>query len=247
MIDLHSHILPGLDDGARTLDDARELARAALGVGISAMAATPHVRDDFPTSPDGMEAGVGELRRNLAAHGIGLELLHGGELALDRLQGLAAEHIRRFTLGQSGRYVLVEFPYFGWPLDLEHSLRRLAGDGFAPVLAHPERNPEVQEAPERLERVVERGALVQVTTRSLAGSFGRRSRRAAQALIKLGLAHLLASDAHGPGSPLFDPEQAAKATGDRGLARYLTVEAPAAVVAGELLSSRPRPSGRRWD
>jgi protein-tyrosine phosphatase len=245
VIDLHSHILPGLDDGVRSLAEARELGRAARAVGITAIAATPHVRDDFPTTPDQMEAGVGDVRRELAEHGVGIEVLHGGEIALDRLEALGADDLARFSLGQSGRYVLIEFPYFGWPLALEVGLRRLRGDGFTGVLGHPERNPEVQESPARLERAVATGALVQITARSLAGSFGRGSRRAARRLLDLGLVHLLASDAHGAGSPLLSVEQAAKATGDRGLARYLTIEAPAAVAAGEPVPLPTPRAGRR--
>jgi protein-tyrosine phosphatase len=245
VIDLHSHILPGLDDGTRSLADARELARAAIATGVAAIAATPHVRDDFPTTPDQMEEGVGELRRDLAEHGIAIEVLHGGEVSLDRLEALSADDLRRFTLGQNGRYVLVEFPYFGWPLALELALRRLRVDGFVAVLAHPERNPEVQESPHRLERAVEGGALVQVTARSLAGNFGRRCRRTVRRLLQLELAHAFGSDAHGAGSPLFTLEQVAKATRDRGLARYLTVDAPAALLAGEPLPSRGSGSRRR--
>ena len=242
MIDLHSHILPGVDDGVRSPGEAEDLARAAAALGVTAIAATPHVRDDYPTTPDRMEAGVEALRRHFAEAGVGVEVLVGGEVALDRLERLPAEDVSRFTLAGTGRYLLVEFPYYGWPFGLEGQLRRLVADDVVPLLAHPERNPEVQAAPERLERVLRVGALAQVTIDSLAGRFGRRARRAADRLIELGLVHVLASDAHSAGSYSLGREELAKAVGSRRLARYLTTDAPAAIAAGEALPERPRSS-----
>src|SRR5277367_6032368 len=104
VIDLHSHILPGLDDGVATIEEARELARAALAEGVTAIAATPHVREDYPTTPEQMEAGVAALRADFAEQGIALEVLHGGELDLEFLTTLPDEELRRFTIGQTGRY-----------------------------------------------------------------------------------------------------------------------------------------------
>src|SRR2546421_10712866 len=107
MIDLHSHILFGLDDGAATLEQSLEIARAAVEDGIEVIAATPRVRDDYPTTADEMETAVERLRRELRAADIPLELRPGGELAVDRL-GLGREELRRFGLGGSDRYLLVE-------------------------------------------------------------------------------------------------------------------------------------------
>lgn len=240
MIDLHSHILPGVDDGVRSTAEAEELARAAAAQGVTAIAATPHVRDDYPTTPDRMEAGVEALRLHFAQADVPVGVLVGGEVALDRLERLPAEDVSRFTLAGTGRYLLVEFPYYGWPFGLEGQLRRLVADDVVPLLAHPERNPEVQAAPERLERLLRVGALAQVTIDSLAGRFGRRARRAADRLIELGLVHVLASDAHSAGSYSLGRGGLADAVGSRSLARYLTTDAPAAIAAGEALPQRPR-------
>jgi protein-tyrosine phosphatase len=235
MIDLHSHILPGLDDGAATVADALALARAAAAVGVTTVAATPHVRDDYPTSPDEMEQAVSALGRTLGDAGVAVEIVAGGELSLDRLERLAEAHIRRFTLGGTGRYVLVEFPYYGWPFTLEAQLRRLRGQGIVPVLAHPERNPEVQQSPQRLERLRRGGALAQVTIDSLTGVLGRRARRTARALLETGDVDLLATDSHAPGAYSLDEAGLAEAVGDRRLSRQLTVEVPAAILAGETI------------
>src|ERR687886_2683298 len=98
MLDLHSHILPGLDDGRETIEGSLALGRAAVEDGITLMAATPPVRDDYPTTADEMETAVADLRLELDAHGVPLELRPGGELALERLD-LPADELRRFALG----------------------------------------------------------------------------------------------------------------------------------------------------
>ena len=239
VIDLHSHILPGLDDGAQTIEQSRDLARRAAHDGVTAIAATPHVREDYPTTAEQMESAVAALRADFAANGISVDVLHGGEIALHQLPRLDNEELARFSLAQSGRYVLVEFPYSGWPQGLEEGLFAVILAGQAPVLAHPERNRDVQRDPRRLQPLVDAGMVVQVTAASLDGRLGRSSKAAAERLLELGLAHLLASDAHTPDIRETGLTGAAAAVGDDGLARYLTEDAPAAVVAGEPLPKRP--------
>jgi protein-tyrosine phosphatase len=245
VIDLHAHILPGLDDGAQTIEDSVSMARTALADGIVTIAATPHVRDDYPTSADEMERATAEVRRALARDGIELELLTGGEIALDRLGLLDQTALARFTLGGTGSCLLLEFPYYGWPLELETRVFELHAKGFAVVLAHPERNADVQAAPARLERLVERGVLVQLTSSSLDGRLGRASRKAAFELLERGLAHLVASDAHAPDVRAVGMRSAAAAVGDDALARWLTVDVPAAIVSGDDVPERPAEAKRR--
>ena len=246
MIDLHSHILPGLDDGAQTIEDARDLALTAAEDGVTAIAATPHVRADYPTTADEMEAGVEELRRDFTAHGIEIEVLHGGELDLDRLSTLEPDELRRFTFAQNGRYALVEFPYSGWPLSVDAALWSLRGIGVVPVFAHPERNRAVQERPERLAELVQAGGAVQVTAASLDGRIGRSARATAEKLLRMGIVHVLASDAHTPEIREAGLARAAEAVGDPGLARFLTEEAPEAIVAGDPLPRPPEAARRRF-
>ncbi len=245
MIDLHSHILPGLDDGVGSIDEARELARLVSAEGVEAIAATPHVRDDFPTTPEQMERGVAELREDFAAAGIEIRVLHGGEIALERLGELTRQELERFTLAQTGRYLLLETPYSGSPHALAPAVRSLRSSDLTPVIAHPERNGEVQRRPELLQSLVDLGALVQVTAASLDGRFGRPSRRAAKALLKLRLAHLIASDAHGPELREAGLTAAVEAVGDAGLARYLVDEVPRAITLGAPVRQPPRLRGRR--
>jgi protein-tyrosine phosphatase len=245
VIDLHSHLLPGLDDGARTLEDSREMALRAAAEGIAAIAATPHVREDYPTTPERMEEALDAVCQDFRAHGISVEVLAGGEIDIDMLASLEPEVLSRFTIAGTGRYLLVEFPYRGWPLGLEQRLFDLALKGITPVLAHPERNAEVQAQPDRIRPFVERGAAVQITAASVEGRIGPRSRKAAEDLIRAGLAHVLASDAHTPEIREIGLAGAVDALGDRALADYLTQDAPAAIVAGEALPERPAPARRR--
>src|SRR5580765_1335955 len=112
MIDLHSHILRGIDDGARTMEESIDIARAALADGITVIAGTPHVRDDWPTDAGVMENRVAELRDELRHQGIALDVLQGGEVAVDWLGKLPIEMLRRFGLGGNPRYLLVETPYY---------------------------------------------------------------------------------------------------------------------------------------
>lgn len=233
MIDLHSHILPGIDDGARSLDEALALARQAAADGVTTIAATPHVRSDYPTTAEQMESGVVALRVELTRAGIPVDVVHGGELALERLGELTEDDLLRFSFGQSGRYVLLECPYFGSPLELVPAIRTLLGGGLVPLLAHPERNPDVIERPERLVTLVELGILVQITAGSVVGHLGRMPRKTAASLLDLALVHVLASDAHGPHIREGSLAAAAAAIGDAGLARYLTEDVPAAILGGE--------------
>jgi protein-tyrosine phosphatase len=244
LIDLHSHILPGVDDGARTLEEAVEIGRAAAADGITAIAATPHVRDDYPTEAERMERCVERVRNGLAEAGVAVELHPGGEVALDWLDRLERDELRRFGLGGNPAVLLVEFPYFGWPLDLGDRLFRLRIAGITPVLAHPERNGEVQSAPERLSTLVDGGTLVQITAASLDGRLGRIARAAGLRLVELELAHMIASDAHHPGIRTVGMSAAARAVGDEALARWLTESVPRAIVEDTRIPERPQRRAR---
>jgi protein-tyrosine phosphatase len=244
VIDLHSHILPGVDDGPAALEGALEMARAAAADGIELVAATPHVRDDYPTSADLMERRLEELRAAVDAAGIPLELRPGGELSLAELDRDRAE-LGRFGLAGNREYLLVETPYFGWPPDLERRLFDLRARGVTPVLAHPERNGEVQEHPELLQSLVEAGTLVQVTAASVDGRIGRRARTTAFRLLELGWAHLLGSDAHTPAIRAIGLSSSVDELDDDELGRWLTVEMPMAIVEGGELPSRPERKRRR--
>jgi protein-tyrosine phosphatase len=242
MFDLHSHVLPGLDDGASDLEQALLICRAAAADGIEVIAGTPHVRDDYGTTPEQMEDALARLQP--AAEGI-VRVVGGGELDLAELDRPPAE-LRRFGLAGNPEVLLVETPYVGWPLDLADRLFRLRAAGFRAVLAHPERNPEVQSRPELLEPVVAGGTLVQLTAASVDGRLGRRTADTARLLLDRRLAHLIASDAHEAHVRAVGMGAAAAAVGDDALADWLTVAVPGSIVDGTRLPERPAPPrGRR--
>jgi protein-tyrosine phosphatase len=215
------------------------MARSAVADGIETLAATPHVRNDYPTTPEQMERELEALREALRSEGIELEVLPGGELALEHVARLGADELRRFGLGGNDFWLLVEFPYSGWPLGLPRIAERLAGDGFGIVLAHPERNPDVQAVPGRLQDFVDDGMLLQLTAASVDGRLGKRTRETSFALLDLGLAHLLASDAHAPSIRQIGLSAAAGSIGDAALARWLTEDVPAAIVSSAQPPDRP--------
>jgi protein-tyrosine phosphatase len=247
VIDLHIHILAGLDDGPQTLDDCVELARQAAAEGVRTVVATPHVRADYPTTAEQMERGVSELTARLDVACVTLDVQRGGELDAAWLSRLEPDELLRFSLAQRGRYALLEFPYSGWPAAFDAALATLHRHGLVAVLAHPERNDVVQRDPRLLEDLVAAGAVVQVTAASLDGRLGRAAQSAARRLLDLRLAHVLASDAHGPGRRGAALADAVDAVRDEALARFLTVDAPAAILAGEPLGLPPRSRRHRLD
>jgi len=239
VIDLHSHVLPGLDDGAADLDDAIEMARAMAESGVRVVCATPHVRDDFPTSPRSMERELELVQSAVSEAGIAIEVRGGAELALDRLPRLDPGMRGRFGLGGNPGLMLLEMPYSTWPRDLPRACARLRADGIVPVVAHPERNPDVQNEPTLLDDVVAAGGVVQVTAASFDGGLGRVTARCAHRLLELELVHVIASDAHGPGAPECGVAEALESVGGGELGAWLSEGVPAALLAGEELPPRP--------
>lgn len=197
MIDLHTHILPGFDDGAKDLAEALAMARLAAEDGITLLAATPHVvrGQFFPTRAE-ILAAVAELNRQLIKEGLPLRVLAGAEYRLeaDLPRRLAAGEL--LTLNDGGRYLLVELPAEVLPLYAERVLYELQLRGVTPVLAHPERNAVLGRNPSFFRGLVSRGVLSQVTAASLTGFHGKEARRTAFSFLERSLAHLIASDAH---------------------------------------------------
>lgn len=245
MIDLHSHVLPGIDDGVRTLSESLELLRAAYDDGIDRVAATPHVRDDYPTAPNEMELLHAEVCGAAREAAIPVEVLPGGELDLRLAEELDDETLHRFGLGGNRNLLLLEFPYLGYPLGLPDLVLDLQRRGFRIVLAHPERNAEVQLDPERLRPLVDKGVVVQLTAASLDGRLGGGPRATARRLLDGRLAHLLASDAHAPDVRSAGLSAAARAAGDGALVRWLTHDVPDALLGGRELPDRPESPRRR--
>jgi protein-tyrosine phosphatase len=246
VIDLHSHILPGLDDGPESVEDALELARVATAAGTRAMATTSHVDLTFRLQPADLADARSRLAAALAYAGIELELLAGGEIAPARLPELDDDMLRALALG-GGPTVLLECPFTPVGASMELMVADLGRRGFGVLLAHPERSPTFQHDPERLARLVKLGAHAQVTAGALAGDFGGTPRDAAAKMLRRGLVHVLASDTHGATDRAPDLRVAGEQIDGDQLA-WMTEAAPAAILAGDPLPERPplpRPRGVR--
>jgi protein-tyrosine phosphatase len=251
LIDLHCHILPGLDDGPGAIEESVELARMLERDGVTTAAATPHLREDHPRVHTGeLGSRCRDLEEELRIAEVQLALVPGAEV--DIVWGLEAQEdeLRLASLGQRGSDLLVEMPYGPVPSNFEELLFRLAVKGYRILLAHPERNATFQEDPNRLAALAKRGVLVQVIASSLCGRPGSsRSSRLARWLIRENLAHVLASDVHGPTVPTRMPLSAGvrvvrELVGAR--ADWMVTDAPAAVLAGEPLPSMPSSTRRTW-
>lgn len=212
MIDVHAHILPGLDHGARDWDEAVAMCRIAVADGITTIAATPHVSEVFPNSGERIRAAAAELRQRLATAGVGLEVVVGGDYHIH--PDLRPEIV--VTLGDNGRHFLLEFPYQVLPPHAEPFVTLLMQRGLAPIITHPERTISLQRDYRRLEGFVKRGALVQITAGSLLGHFGPLAASTAEKFLKKRWVHLLASDAH-----WSDERQPLLADGVRAAARII--------------------------
>ncbi len=243
MIDLHSHVLPAVDDGAETLAGSLDILRAGVEDGIERIAATPHVRADHTTTVEVMERGVAAVNEAARAEGLPIEVLPGGEIDLDEARRLDDDTLRRYGLGGNPRLLLLETPYLGWPLDLADLVFRLGLRGFAVVLAHPERNADVQARPDLLQPLVDAGVAIQLTAASVDGRLGRTQANAARTLLDRDLAHLIASDAHAPAVRAIGMTAAVEALGDDELGRWLTHDVPSALLASRPIP--PRPERRR--
>jgi len=243
VIDLHAHILPGLDDGPPNLDVSAEMAAEAVAGGTAVLAATSHVNHGFALRPAELASARELVAERLRADGIALEVIQGGEISLTRAGDLPDEELRELTLG-GGRWLLLECPLGPTAASMEPAVRALQGRGFEILLAHPERSPALIRRPQQLERLLELGALGQVTSGSFAGQFGDTVRQAAFAMLERGHVHVLASDGHGPHHRPPDLRTALTALERRyddaeEQFDWLVAQVPRALLAGEPLPARP--------
>jgi len=209
MIDLHCHILPGLDDGAATDEQAIAMARLAVQDGITAIIATPHHRDgEYDNEQAVVRQGVERFNELLREHEIPLCIFPGQEIrCYDALADDLNANGKIQTLNDS-RYLLLEFPPDEVPREAGEVMHELFVAGLVPVIAHPERNKAISQRPELLLDMVESGALAQVTSHSLIGKFGRKVQQTAVELCRRHLIHVVASDAHSVAGRPFHMKEA---------------------------------------
>ncbi|MEK5250012.1 CpsB/CapC family capsule biosynthesis tyrosine phosphatase [Bacillus sp. FSL R9-9530] len=197
MIDLHCHILPGIDDGAQTVTDSLAMAQKAVEEGIHTIVATPHHQNGkYTNERTSIIHQVKQLNDELQQNEIPLKILPGQEVRLygDLLEDYGAGKI--VTLNETNKYILIEFPSNHVPRYAEQLLYELRVKGMIPIIVHPERNAELIERPDKLYNLVSKGALTQVTAGSLLGKFGKKIKKFSLQLVEHNLTHMIASDAH---------------------------------------------------
>lgn len=250
-VDIHAHVLPGIDDGPRDLDGTLALARAAVAAGTATIAATPHLRSDFP-DVDVYELGrrCSDVRRALERDGIPIAVVSGAEVSLMWALEAGDEELRLASYGQHGRDLLIETPSAGLH-GLDALLYQLRAKGFRVTLAHPERSAATDSDERRLRELADQGVLLQVNAESLlpAGQ-SRPVRRCAEALCRDGVAHVVASDGHRGASWRPVDVLARGALALAGLvgeerADWMVRVAPGAILAGTDLPQSPPITPRR--
>jgi protein-tyrosine phosphatase len=232
MIDLHCHILPGLDDGPRDFDESLAMARLAAADGVRVIVASPHVYEHHRPDPDDIRVLSAELDRRVAAEGLGLRILPGAEIRAtpDLVDDLQAGRV--LTVGDRGRVVLVELPAAGYPAFAGELFFRLQLAGYLPLIAHIERYDIYRRQPQLLHDLRERGYGLQINASSLTGREGFRQRRYTQRLLREGLPTVIASDGHNTRSRPPVLSAARRSLGrDTALFDQLTGEAPRHLLA----------------
>ncbi|MGG2201550.1 tyrosine-protein phosphatase [Paenibacillus validus] len=208
MIDIHTHILPGIDDGAADERQALLMARAAEKEGIHTLIATPHHYNGKYTNPGGqVRHDVAKLNTLLEENAISVKVLAGQEVRIHRelLDELQSGHA--ITLHDTA-YLLLELPTADVPAYTEEMIHELRLMNRIPIIAHPERNAVLAASPDKLARLIDLGALAQLTSHSVNGAFGRKLQKLCFAWCEQGLAHFISSDAHNVDSRAFALRQA---------------------------------------
>jgi protein-tyrosine phosphatase len=248
MVDIHSHILPGLDDGAQSLEESVEMLKIAAAAGTTDIVATPHANSQFTFQPDLIAQKLAELT---GAVGESIRVYTGCDFHLqyENIQD-ALEHPTKYTINHKN-YLLVEFSdliIFNSTADIFYQLRSA---GMVPVVTHPERNRLLQKRFDAISEWVSEGACLQITGASFLGRFGRHAKDYADKLVKAGLVHFVASDAHGTKDRTPELREAFEYVSGkygRDTAEQLFVINPGAAVKGKPLPDiQPRGhTARKW-
>jgi protein-tyrosine phosphatase len=251
LIDIHCHLLPDVDDGPKSWEDAVEMCRMSSADGITHAVATPHANDRYAYERNYFQELVDELRervrkasqeRNDGFPRLELSLGCDFHLSFDNIER-AIEHPHTYTIGNTN-YLLIELSNYSVPARLTDTLFRLGDRGLTPILTHPERNPILQQSPLRVLEWVEHGCLVQVTASALTGFWGERPEIVARWLLDRSAVHILASDAHDTKRRIPNLS-AGRAIAEQIVgaeyAAALVEGNPGAIVRGEPIPFAPRP------
>ncbi len=238
MIDIHCHILPGVDDGAFNTEESIAMAKLAVADGIRTIVATPHTLNGVSNnSLQDVTGHVETLRKIFSNEDLNLDLLPGSEihLCVRIMERVASGEVA--TINDNRRYALVEFPVHAIPIGYKDELFHLKVKGITPVIVHPERNLVFRQKPDILFELAAMGCLFQITALSITGGFGSDTKAFAHKMLKCRLGHVIASDAHSAEGrpPLLSQavEVAGKVTGDKKKAEEMVTTIPEAIIEGK--------------
>ncbi len=241
MIDLHSHYLFDVDDGARTIEDSLAMLRTAADDGVTKMVATPHQRHPagYHVEPELARSRLLDIEAAAAREGLGMEFGLAAEIHFSENIPEGIKEGALLPYSADGRYFLFELPVTTIPGNINEVIFSIQMAGHFPVLAHPERNFEVMDNPKIVRDLRDRGVLMQLTAQSLLGKFGRKSEKVCRKLLKWGVVDIIASDAHNPERrpPGLSEavRQAAKIVGsDR--AELMVTETPERILSGKVVN-----------
>jgi protein-tyrosine phosphatase len=250
LVDIHCHLLAGLDDGPRTDQDALAMCRIAYDDGVRFACATAHQNEEWPqVTPERIREAVCHLADQLRQEQLPLSVVPCAEVMLHPEIEQSLVDGRLLTIGGQGKYLLIEFPHNLF-VDLRPIVEHLMTRGLRPILAHPERTPELLEDAEEMVRLIEAGCLMQVSSRSVTHPAGRIDTRKLRGWFKRGLVHLLGSDGHSPrqraprlaGAYL----QIARWVGQAPADRIGSTHGLAVVQGLDLHVPPPNPASHRW-
>lgn len=250
MIDIHCHILPEFDDGAKTLEESLAMAEMSASAGVSVVVATPHIgADGNEQVSHSIRESVDALQSAIDDRGIALKVLPGAEVFPSSAVPEWLDDCHPISLGESGNYLLLDCPLMNLPIGLDQLVFRLQARGVTPILAHPERVLPIQRELQLLETLVRNGMLIQLDAMSVLGKNGSAAATTANRLLRHRWVHFLASDAHSSNHSRPQLGQAAQAlTGIIGedRVRQLTWENPQRLLKGKPVPTEPaeyRPRG----
>ncbi len=241
MIDIHTHIIPGVDDGSKSLKESIEIIREAIDDGVETIVATPHILEmSYQDNWQKIKSAFNDLKQRLTLKNIDIVL--GAELSISPdLPKMVMENTE-LTINGKNKYILLELPSLEVPSFTEQIIFDLLLHGIIPIIAHPERCVGVYKDPEKLVVLVQKGALTQVNSGSLTGKYGRKVRNAAKALLTCNLIHMISSDVHSTNNKQYTLSQGVNITAkivgiDR--AREMVTSIPEMVIKGERVEVLP--------
>ena len=252
-VDIHCHILPGIDDGARTWDDALDMARLAVANGTDTIIATPHQLGNYNRNEgDTIRDATRSLQQFLQHQQIPLRVLPGADVRIEPDLATKVKQGSVLSLADRQRHVLLELPHELY-FPIEPVNRELRRERMIGILSHPERNQGLLANPDLVGQLVHDGCLMQITAGSLNGTFGPASQALCESMLSEGLVHFIASDGHGPKSrrPLMEPafHRAAELIGEES-ATQICMDNPRQICIGgdvtRVTSSRRQRASFRW-